>query len=126
MDIRYHELIGFDERNCLYDSFVVDSCRKIVTRWRLSNLQLAIETGKYKRPKVDRNQRLCQTCLLVEDEEHALMNCILYKQVRDKHPDLFNGSHSIKSLLNPKSPESLYEIANILFEIEKIHEKYTH
>ena len=126
MDIRYRELIGFDERNCLYDSFVVDSCRKIVTRWRLSNLQLAIETGRYKRPKVERNQRLCQTCLLVEDEEHALMSCILYKQIRDKHPDLFNGSHSIKSLLNPKSPESLYEIANILFEIEKIHEKYTH
>ena len=125
MDSRYRELIGINEKNCLYDSYVIDSCRKIITRWRLSNHQLAIETGRYKRPKIEKNQRICQTCLEVEDEEHALMNCRLYNQVREKYPDLFNRSNSVKSLLNPKSPESVCKIANALFEIEEIHEKFT-
>ena len=125
MNIRYRELIGLKEENCVYNSYAVDSCRKIITRWRLSNFQLAIETGRYKRPKVERNRRLCQTCLVIEDEEHALMSCRLYNQVREKHADLFESSNNVKSLLNPKSLEKLYKVANVLFEIEKIHEKFT-
>ena len=125
MDIRYCELIGLTESNCIYDSYAVDSCRKIITRWRLSNFQLAIETGRYKRPKIDRTRRFCQTCLVVEDEDHVLFNCRLYNQVRDKYPDIFESSNNVKAMLNPKSLETLYKVAKVLFDIEKIHEKFT-
>ena len=125
MDIRYRELIGLDECNCIYNSYAIDACRKIITRWRLSNFNLAIETGRYKRPKVERNRRYCQTCLVVEDEEHVLLNCRLYNRVRDKHSDLFNSTNTVQSLLNPKTIDALYKIAKVLFEIEKIHEKFT-
>ena len=125
MDIRYRELIGLDESNCIYNSYAIDSCRKIITRWRLSNFNLAIETGRYKRPKVERNRRYCQTCLVVEDEEHVLLNCRLYNRVRDKHSDLFDSTNTVQSLLNPKTIDALYKIAKVLFEIEKIHEKFT-
>ena len=125
MVIRYRELIGLNENNCIYNSYAIDSCRKIVTRWRLSNFSLAIETWRYKRPKVERNRRYCQTCLVVEDEEHVLLNCRLYNRVRDKHSDLFNSTNNVKSLLNPKTTDALYKIAKVLFEIEKIHEKFT-
>ena len=36
-DVRYRDLIGLDQTNCLYDSYVNDSCRTVITRWRLSN-----------------------------------------------------------------------------------------
>ena len=124
MDIRYRELIGLNETNCIYDSDVVDSCRKVITRWRLSNFKLAIETGRYERPKVERERRLCRTCLVVEDENHALFECRLYNQVRLKYRHIFEIPHNVKSFLNPKSKDILYDIANILFEIEKIHEKF--
>ena len=58
-DIRYVELIGVERASCLYDSYINDSCRTVITRWRLSNFDLAIETGRYVRPKVERDQRIC-------------------------------------------------------------------
>ena len=124
MDIRYRDLIGLNETNCIYDSDAVDSCRKVITRWRLSNFKLAIETGRYRRPKVERERRLCETCLVVEDEHHAIFQCRLYNQVRSKFPHIFNKPQNVKSFLNPKSKDKLYDIANILLEIEKIREKF--
>ena len=108
----------------IYDSYVVDSCRTIITRWRLSNFELAIETGRYTRPKTDREQRLCRTCLTVEDEYHVFFICPLYNQVRTNHPDLFSHPYSVKRILNPNTRESVYKTAYVLFEIEKIHKKF--
>ena len=124
MDIRYCELIGLNETNCIYDSDVVDSCRRVITRWRLSNFKLAIETGRYERPIIEREQRLCKTCLVVEDENHALFECRLYNQVRSKYSHIFDTPQNVKSFLNPKTKDKLYDIANILFEMEKIREKF--
>ena len=108
----------------IFDADVVDSCRIIISRWRLSNFKLAIETGRYAQPKLDREQRICRTCLVVEDEKHTLFECRLYNQVRAKYPQVFNGPHDVKSILNPKSRQDIYDVANILFQIEKIHEKF--
>ena len=124
MDERYRSLIGMEEENKIYDSYVVDSCRTILTRWRLSNFELAIETGRYCRPKIDREQRVCRTCLTMEDEYHVFFVCRLYHQVRTNHPDLFSGPRDVKRILNPTTRESVYETAYVLFEIEKIHSKF--
>ena len=62
MDERYRTMIGLSEANCIYDSYVVDSCRTVITRWRLSNFELAVETGRYHRPQIVREQRLCKAC----------------------------------------------------------------
>ena len=125
MDVRYRNLIGLHETHCIYDSYVTDSCRTVITRWRLSNFEFAIETGRYRRPKVDRDKRLCKTCLEVEDEEHVLFVCPLYNQVRLSHPRIFNPPNSVKTILNPTTRDVLYETANVLRQIEKIHAKYT-
>ena len=123
-DIRYRELIGMNQTNCLYDSYVNDSCRIIITRWRLSNYDLAIETGRYERPKVDRDQRVCRTCLVREDEEHVFFACPLYATIRTDHPNIFSEMSSVRSILNPSTTDMIYETANVLFQIEKIHKKF--
>ena len=123
-DIRYPEVVGIDQSNCLYDSYVNDSCRTIITRWRLSNFDLAIETGRYERPKVDREQRLCRTCLVKEDEEHVFFSCPLYTDIRRDHPRIFNETSSVKTILNPPTTDLLYETATVLFAIEKTHKKF--
>jgi hypothetical protein len=117
MDDRYRNLIGMDEPNKIYDAYVVDSCRTILTRWRLSNFELAIETGRYVRPIIDREQRVCRTCLIMEDEYHVFFVCPLYNQVRANHPDVFSYPHSVKRILNPTKRESVYETAYVLSRV---------
>ena len=63
MDERYRNLIGLNETHRIYDSYVVDSCRTVITRWRLSNFDLAIETGRHRRPKIVRDQRCARRVL---------------------------------------------------------------
>ena len=123
-DIRYRELIGIDQTNCLYDSNVNDSYRTVITRWRLSNHKMAIETGRYERPMIERDQRVCRTCLVREDEEHALFSCPLYNNIRRDHPNIFNNMSSVTSILNPPTVDLLYETARVLFDIEKTHKKF--
>ena len=57
--------------------------RVAVTKLRLSNHKLLIETGRYN--KTPRELRLCPLCLKsVETEIHFLVECPTYKNIRDK------------------------------------------
>ena len=54
--------------------------RVTFTKFRLSDNGLMIEKGRYKRPKILREQRFCPFCpTKVEDESHFPMQCILYE-----------------------------------------------
>ena len=68
-------------------------------RVALSNLRtcshnLDIERGRYVRPKLNVDQRLCLSCNVVEDEEHFITNCsfnqterrLLYSKMSCKDP----------------------------------------
>ena len=44
---------------------------------------LRVETGRWERPPVARPDRHCQTCLVMEDECHALLDCPKYQVGRD-------------------------------------------
>ena len=58
--------------------------RSALTKLRLSNHPLFIETGRHSR--IERPQRLCPFCLtMIEDEIHFLIQCPIYKELRDKH-----------------------------------------
>ena len=62
--------------------------RVAITKLRLSNHKLAIETGRYVKPYQPPDQRICPLCKTgIEDEEHFLMNCIAH---RDPRRELFN------------------------------------
>ena len=78
MILYYRNLIK-PETSCIYQAFVVNYYRRIITRWRLSNHQLRIETGRYTRPYVHRKARVCILCNLLEDEDHVIFVCPIYK-----------------------------------------------
>ena len=49
------------------------------TQLRISAHSLAIETGRYSRPRISRERRYCFSCKdAIEDEGHFLLQCKLY------------------------------------------------
>ena len=58
--------------------------RVTTTKLRLSDHCLAIEKGRRRSPKIDREDRLCQICNeeFIEDEKHFLLKCENYSDVR--------------------------------------------
>jgi hypothetical protein len=58
--------------------------RKHMTKLRISAHRLEIEKGRYSRPKIPANHRICTHCDCneVEDELHLLMKCPLYSKER--------------------------------------------
>ena len=62
--------------------------RMAMTKLRLSGHRLEIETGRYTRPKTDREERLCSYCQhmgekAVEDEIHFLLKCPMFNEIRE-------------------------------------------
>ena len=118
MDVRYRTLIPLAYNATLYSSLVNDDIRMIVTRWRLSCHKLHVETGRYKTPKVERHQRVCKMCGVIEDEHHALFVCDAHYAVRIKFRDRIRWT-SVSDMLHPENVEDLIAIAEYLKEIEK-------
>ena len=63
--------------------------RRALCRFVLSSHKLEIETGRFLRPAVQRNQRYCVFCLsrgssTVGDESHALDSCPQFSEERKK------------------------------------------
>ena len=58
--------------------------RIILSNFRSGCLSLAVETGRYMKPKVPLNQRNCIYCRnnWTEDEMHFLFSCNFYSDLR--------------------------------------------
>ena len=84
--------------------------RKFLAKTRLGVLQLRIETGRYERPKLNAEQRICKQCSLdsVENEAHFILECPrhsfqrdqLFSQIDNESFPQFSGSEKLKFLLN--------------------------
>ena len=63
--------------------------RKSLSKFRLGLLHLRIETGRFVRPRLEPEDRVCHICGNgeVEDEKHFLLFCNRYQQLRQT---LFN------------------------------------
>ena len=84
MTSRYRQLFNLRYCENLYSSFVNERDRLILTRWRLSCHQLRIETGRYERPPVPRDERLCTVCFVLEGETHTLFHCKCHIFIRHR------------------------------------------
>ena len=60
------------------------SARKQFAKFRISNHQLQIETGRYRTDKIFNANRICKLCNLneTEDETHLLFHCHCYNSIR--------------------------------------------
>lgn len=59
--------------------------RRRMTRYRLSNHTLTVETGRYRQNWLPRERRICPYCTAgeVETETHFLTSCPNYEQIRN-------------------------------------------
>ena len=119
MNKRYVDLIGMKYCNTLYSSTLLDSKRKIITRWRLSCHKLKIETGRYTSPKTPREDRKCALCGVIDDEKHALFDCKAHRLIRREFQELLCKTEGVMELLNPSSVEDATRVANYLEKIEE-------
>ena len=72
--------------------------RRYFTKMRTSNHKLAIETGRYIRQKIE--DRLCVFCNQnqVETEEHMLLKCSLYSNLRKELFSKISGTIDTNNL----------------------------
>ena len=81
--------------------------RRILFKLRSCSLPIAIETGRYTRPKTQLNERLCKFCNTnsIESETHFLLECELYSDLRQS---LFEKALELNdSFINLNSSEKL-------------------
>ena len=82
--ITYYRNVISPVKSCIYNYFLHDYFRFIITRWRLSNHKLKIEVGRYPKPLTPRNESLCDYCELLEDEFHAIFVCPKFAAIRNE------------------------------------------
>ena len=119
MTTRYKELTNLEYCDTLYNTFVIEKNRIVITRWRLSCHSLRIQTGRYNRPKIPRNERTCSVCLVLEDEHHALFICTAHTFIRARYTELLSTYATVPSILHPKTVEDANTIGNYIRDIEK-------
>lgn len=77
------------EYECYLDKMNSKHYRQIITKIRISAHKLRIETGRYGRNRLERNERLCLMCENsdneVEDEYHFIFICNRYRDIRKKY-----------------------------------------
>ena len=73
---RFKKKLGLDP----YLDFESRGARCVMSRLRSGTNFLRVETGRYEDEKVE--DRLCLWCNKVEDEEHFLIDCELYEDIR--------------------------------------------
>ena len=100
--IKYYRNFVAPIKSCIYNTFTNDYHRLIITRWRLSNHKLRIETGRYERPYVPREERLCKLCHVLEDENHVIFNCPIFDCIRVKFSRFLSINNTVNKILNPK------------------------
>ena len=117
---------------------VTDTRHRItLTKLRLSNHELAIETGRYLRPVKKPEERICPMFKLeMEDEYHFLTVCPAYQEKRNVVFDNVKNEHLIRGnkispneilmfLINPPKdqPETQKLKVKHVFECFKIRNK---
>ena len=82
---------------------------KQLMRFRTGAQHLAIETGRWARPKLPRQHRVCSkcSCTVVEDEVHFLFECPAYVRIREKYNTVlfaqFGGCQEASSTMKHNS-----------------------
>ena len=88
-DNRIYKLLKEDFQFENYLCFI--KCRNIriaVTRMRLSSHNFLVERGRWIRPKMDIQDRICDHCKhlnALEDEYHCLVECPAFQEIRTSY-----------------------------------------
>jgi hypothetical protein len=72
---------------------------------RTGSHQLRVETGRWERPRLPRQERTCLRCDsgAVDDEHHLVFDCPALQELREQHAGLFSVSEDLRSFLEQES-----------------------
>ena len=59
--------------------------RIALTKFRLGSHSFMVERGKWFRPKKEHEDRICDRCLVIEDEYHITIQCKRFDNLRKKY-----------------------------------------
>ena len=118
--VRYTELTDLNYCATIYESYMREDLRILITRWRMSCFDLAIETGRYD--GTEPAERLCVFCDVVEDEKHVIYDCRAYNSIRNEYQELLETCPTVKQILNPQDKEKAEKIGMLLKAIEEKRE----
>ena len=99
-------------------------------RLRTGAHHLAIETGRWTRPRLPRHHRICTKCTrtVVEDEVHLLFECPAYDHIRARYTEVlfskFGGVHQASRLMKEDpsqvrafmDQEPVFQVAKFVYE----------
>ena len=104
--------------------------RGILTKFRMSSHNLEIERGRYTKPAVPAKDRLCKVCNLgvIEDEEHVLMKCEGYENLRAEYFNLLltntpNVALDFIEIMGSKDQNVIFYTAKLLEKIFSMRNK---
>jgi hypothetical protein len=107
--------------------------RKFMAKLRLSSLPIRLETGRYERPRLPEQARLCKVCAdgnSVENESHFVFCCTSYCDIRQvwlarlKIPPNFSQlllADKLKLTLN--APENVKITAQFIIDAYNLRSK---
>lgn len=99
---------------------------KQLSKLRISAHDLLVERGRYFRPQIPREKRLCINCNMLENEEHFILFCSKYSSIRnnllrklniDYHDLIPNSTGSLNiftRLMNPVTVEETKQICEFI------------
>ncbi len=94
--------------------------KKSLSKFRIGDHNLRIETGRHVRPKIKPEERICPFCDYVEDEVHFLVNCHAFEDIRIKYNISSSGTSNSQdvfvSLLNSTDINISANVAKYLNE----------
>lgn len=83
---RLYITIAKFEYNIYLDILTVEKFRRNLSKLRLSSHRLEVEVGRWAKPnKISLNERKCKICDVLEDEFHFVLECIPYKDLRERY-----------------------------------------
>ena len=91
--------------------------RQLISKFRISDHCLLIETGRYR--KIPRDLRLCTHCDVLDDEFHFFFKCKINEQLRNEflNENKYNNLNDIdklKHILNPETKQDTCKLGSFL------------
>ena len=94
--------------------------RQAFARLIASSHRLRVETGRWERPVLPYEYRLCNNCNKLDDEYHFLLECTLHNDIRHQYiPHFFTERPSIfkcVALLNSNKRTVIVRLAKYIYE----------
>lgn len=120
----YSSIVNFNGKAPTYLKLnLKQSNNSIITKFRISAHKLSIERGRYARPKIPRNKRVCKFCNEIENEMHFILFCKQYSGLRDvlfkefcieKSQLSYNKEAVIQIILNPENRAQSIQLCKYL------------